>query len=385
MLNRQSFREFILHVCVNQPDEWWEREEKLRICLDNQQSLKLLTGWEKFPVQVIDRASKGRGWLGKRHGVGWARKTVMDSINEMASQDDLVISLDADTLAQDHYLQSIEQNFRSHPNALALSVPYYHRLTGDEETDRAILRYEIYMRNYAINLFRIQSPYSFTALGSAMAFPVRAYRKIGGMTPMMSGEDFYFLQKMVKAGQVLFWNREKVFPAARFSDRVYFGTGPAMEKGRRGDWESYPVYHHTLFNKIAGTYELFHDLYSKDVPTPVDHFLEDAFGHRDIWDTLRKNCKSQERFARACHTKIDGLRILQYLKLVQKLIPQTDEDCLVEFFRNFDPDFLNIDSDEWGKLNFSTSPIGFLGSIRDRLVEIEERMQIDYTDKFNLR
>jgi hypothetical protein len=292
-----------------------------------------------------------------------------------------MVSPDADTLAEDGYLRSIEQNFYSHPEALALSVPYYHRLTGDDETDRAILRYEIYMRNYAINLLRIRSPYSFTALGSAMAFPVRAYRKIGGMTPMMSGEDFYFLQKMAKAGQVLFWNREKVFPAARFSDRVYFGTGPAMEKGRRGDWESYPVYRHSLFVKIAETYQLFHDLYLKDVPTPVDHFLEDTFGHRDIWDTLRKNCKSQERFVRACHTKVDGLRILQYLKLEQKFISQTDEDCLVEFFRNFDPDFLNIESNEWGKLNFATSPVGFLDSIRDRLVEIEERMQIEYTDK----
>ncbi len=88
--------------------------------------------------------------------------------------------------------------FKHHPDAVALSVPYYHNLTGDEEKDRAILRYEIYMRYYAINLWRIGSPYNFTAVGSAMALPVWAYRAIGGITPHKSGEDFYFIQKLRK-------------------------------------------------------------------------------------------------------------------------------------------------------------------------------------------
>ncbi len=91
---------------------------------------------------------------------------------------------------------------------------------------------------------------SFTAIGSAMALPVKSYRAIGGMTPHKSGEDFYFLQKLRKFGKVLTWNKEKVYPEARYSDRVFFGTGPAMIKGRDGDWSSYPIYPFELFDEI---------------------------------------------------------------------------------------------------------------------------------------
>ncbi len=375
MLGRQSFRDFTLHVCVNQPDEWWGDDGQHHKCLDNEESLRILGSWDAFPVKVIDRSSRGNGWVGKRHGVGWARKIVMDDINDAARAEDLIVSMDADTLAGEHYLESVLENFNRHQEAVALAVPYYHPLSGDPEADRAILRYELYMRNYNINLFRISSPYSYTALGSALAFPVWAYRKIGGMTPMMSGEDFYFLQKMVKTGKVLLWNQEKVYPAARFSDRVYFGTGPAMEKGRRGDWDSYPIYHHSLFRKIAETYHLFSQLYKEDTNTPMDDFFVEVFKDKGIWDTLRKNVNSEEKFIKACHARVDGLRLLQFLKQEQKKIPLTNEDCLKAFFLEFYPDNAVINEDEWETLDFAVSPIGFLDGIRNEMVEIEENEQ----------
>ncbi len=375
MLGKQSFRDFTLHVCVNQPEEWWDDERQHYKCLDNGESLRILATWDAFPVKVVDRSSRGKGWAGKRHGVGWARKTVMDSINDAAGADDLIVSMDADTLAGEQYLDSVLENFNRHQDAVALAVPYYHPLTGDPEADRAILRYELYMRNYNINLFRISSPYSYTALGSALAFPVWAYRKIGGMTPMMSGEDFYFLQKMVKTGKVLFWNREKVYPAARFSDRVYFGTGPAMEKGRRGDWDSYPIYHHSLFRKIEETYQLFSQLYCEDKDTPMDDFFVEIFKDKDIWDSLRKNVNSEGKFIKACHARVDGLRLLQFLKQEQKKVPFSDEECLKAILMELYPDFTLNNSEEWGMLDFARSPIGFLDGIRNEMVEIEESEQ----------
>jgi len=340
--------------------------------------MEILTDWNEFPVETIDRSSQGKGWIGKKHGVGWARKTVMDRISDIATKDDIVVSMDADTLAEERYLESVVTNFNHHPKAHALAVPYYHRLTEQEDADRAILHYEIYMRNYSINMFRINSPYSFTALGSALAFPVWAYRKIGGMTPVLSGEDFYFLQKMVKTGPVLFWNSEKVYPAARFSDRVYFGTGPAMEKGRKGDWESYPIYHHSLFSSIEKTYSLFCNLYLNNISTPMDNFLKETFKSDDIWASLRNNYKLEEKFIKACHSKIDGLRILQFLKREQKNFSLSDEECILDFFRNNDPDFYNIERDGLEGLNFMSTGIDRLDRIRNRLREIEEQLQIKY-------
>ena len=295
----QTYQNFKLVICVNQPDDWWEKENMLSICNNNTLSIEFLKKIKDFPIEIIDRSSKGKGWTGKDFGVGWARKTVMDHINNEAADNDIIISLDADTRFNPDYFSSILENFQKHPEAAALSVPYYHELTGDEEKDRAILRYEIYMRYYAINLWRIFCPYSFTAIGSAMALPVKSYRAIGGMTPHKSGEDFYFLQKLRKYGPVLTWNKEKVYPEARYSDRVFFGTGPAMIKSRDGDWSSYPIYPFELFDEIKETYDLLPDLFLKDVFTPMDDFIEEKFANQNIWQPLRENFKTRDKVCKS--------------------------------------------------------------------------------------
>ena len=378
-LEDQSFQNFRLFVCVNQPDDWWDIREKKSICIDNRKSIAYLESITSFPVTIIDRSSRGQGWIGKKHGVGWARKTVMDVIDEEAFPDDIIISLDADTGFNSCYLGSVLHNFNEHAGAIGLSVPYYHRLTGNEAADRAILRYEIYMRHYAVNLWRIGSPYSYTALGSAMAVPVWAYRKIRGLTPMKSGEDFYFFQKLVKAGKLLHWNKEKVYPAARFSDRVYFGTGPAMIKGRAGDWYSYPIYNTLLFDEIQETCKLFPILFEGDVSTPMDDFLRNVFREEDIWGPIRKNASGENSFVKACHQKIDGLRILQYLKRKQQQSDNNDEYYMFDFLNKYFPEKLKSLNCSPASFSFATAGIGTLNNIRDLYVEIEENFQQKHT------
>lgn len=327
-----------------------------------------------LPVNVIDRSSPGMGWKGTHSGVGWARKTVMDVINENAASTDIIISMDADTTFGKNYLRSVRDMFLRNPGAAGLSVPYYHRLTDDEVTDRCILRYEIYMRYYALNMWRIGNPYKFTAIGSAMACPVRAYRAVGGITPHKSGEDFYFLQKLAKYGNILHWSDERMYPAARFSNRVFFGTGPAMIKGREGDWSSYPIYDHLLFNEVMATYECFHGLYDTDVETLMSGFLRRVFGTDDLWGAMRKNYKSREQFRMACIRKVDGLRILQYLKARQREIGQRDEENLREFLKiRYQISDIRYLISCLESLDFSTSPVHELDAVRNFLAEQEER------------
>lgn len=373
--NRQDYSGKLgLFVCVNQPDEWWNHPAKRAICMDNAASLSLLRETNNTAITVINRSSQGRGWQGSKHGVGFARREVMEAIVHEAAGHDIIISLDADTEFGPGYLSSVVRTLENNPKATALAVPYYHRLTGDEAIDRAMLRYEIYMRTYAINLLRIGSPYAFTALGSAIALTVKTYKSIGGITPKMSGEDFYFLQKLRKKGEIITWNPEKVYPAARFSDRVYFGTGPAMIKGAAGDWSSYPVYHHTWFDEIRKTYELFPQLFVENLETPMDDFLQEIFPADPIWDKLRNNSKSMDNFVWACHQKVDGLRILQYLKWRQRQSPADDEKNLMEFMEAFYPCSELFHELKTAELCFSSSTIVLLNQIRDFLVEKEDEM-----------
>lgn len=374
-LSKQSFRQFKVVIGINQPDEWWEKEDKVHICENNQKSIKYLESLEGLDLEIVDNSSKGMGWKGKKKGVGWARKVIMDKVAMEATDSDIMLTLDADTTFEPAYLQSIIDTFIKYPKAVALSVPYYHKLTGNYDQDNAILRYEIYMRYYALNLWRIKSPYNFTAIGSAMALPIKAYKTIGGITPHNSGEDFYFIQKLRKYGTVLTWNSEKVYPAARFSDRVGFGTGPAMIKGRAGDWDSYPVYPFRYFDEVKSTYDLFPGLFEKDLVTPMDDFNQDKFGDKDIWKLLRDNNKKVDNFVRACHHKVDAFRILQFLKWKGQNEKTFNEESLNSWFEKFYPGHLSDFTFDLKKMKFENGSIEELNQLRDKLAELEEQYQ----------
>lgn len=320
-----------VYICVNQPEKWWEEECQKEICLRNAATLRWLEHFRQtapFPLVVMDKSSRSHGWQGKNEGVGWARKTLFNHILSIANPDDLVVSMDADTTFTPHYLDSVRSSMSTHPHWVALSVPYYHPLTKEVSANRAILRYELYMRNYLLNMLRIGSPYAFTALGSAIVVRASALKKIGGITPLKSGEDFYLLQKLRKMGPVGAWNSECVHPAARFSERVDFGTGPAMQKGCAGDWSSYPIYSSCIFDKIAETYQQLDMLYEKDIPTEFTLFLQQQFKTNDLWGPLRRNSRTLAQFRHAFHEKADGLRILQFLRQEQRRENTPDAQAL---------------------------------------------------------
>jgi len=374
-LKNQSFKRFKLFVCINQPEDWWGKVDKLEICLVNQKSIEYLHSIKDLEIEIIDRSSQGNGWKGKNYGVGWARKTIMDHIAGLARDVDIIISLDADTTFDPEYFNSVVENFKKHPKSVAISIPYYHPLTGEQERDRAILRYEIYMRYFAINLWHIGSPYSFTAIGSAVALPVKSYKAIGGITPHKSGEDFYFLQKLRKYGKIITWNDEKVYPAARYSERVGFGTGPAMIKGKDGDWSSYPIYPVDYFDEVKATYDMFPELFLRNVKTPMNDFILEKFGSQDIWQPLRENVKTKDKFVQACHHKIDGFRIFQYLKWRNDNNQLSDEENLIKFMERFYPENISSLSFDLKNFDFAKTSIQELDKLRNLLVRIEKEFQ----------
>jgi len=378
-LKKQSFKEFTIYFCINQPDDWWDNTSKINICNRNIKSIEYLQdkGIDfDFKINIIDKSSKGNGWSNKKLGVGWARKTLMDKISSIANPDDIIISLDADTSFDEDYFEKIHNYFNDNTQIECISLPYYHPLNDNENANRSILRYEIYMRYYLLNLLQINSPYAFTALGSAIAFRVSALNKIGGFSPKKSGEDFYFIQKMVKYKGVGLWLDTKLYPEARFSDRVFFGTGPAMIKGNNGEWNSYPIYSMKLFDKIKEFYEIIPKLFLENIDTPIDNFFDSKDNKFKILEKLRKNSKDVKHFTKAIHDFFDGLRILQYLK--QNTIENNDLLNLIEFIEeNYDENISEIINSNF---SFENSPISKINKIRDYLCNLEDmkRQEIFY-------
>jgi len=371
---------FEVYVCVNQPDIYWSIPEKRSICENNQKLLDILPLYTNLRLHIIDHASPGHGWQGKKHGVGFARRSLFDKILSECDPNDIIVSLDADTAINPHYLQSVSDQFKQNPGMNALAVPYYHPLDGRDETrDRALLRYEIYMRNYAVNLLKIKSPYGFTALGSAIAMRAEALRKIGNITPLQSGEDFYLVQKFCKMGGLGLFNTECVYPAGRYSSRVPFGTGPAMQQGANGVWDSYPIYHHDLFFAIREAYGKLHDLYENKLSVTDNDFLvflQKENDKPDIWEEIRKNVSDFPHFVKAFHQKADGLRILQYVRTKHRQQPEKERTALYDNFQIWLPD----KCPEWfhpTRSFFQYSPEQ-LNSLRNLLFEEEMTLRSGY-------
>ncbi len=372
-ISNQDYKNFELWVCVNQPEAYWDDSEKKMICENNQKTLDFLSNVKDFPLHIIDKSTKGKAWDKKNFGVGWARKTLMDAIANKADENDIILTLDGDASFNPAYFSSVIKTIELFPKAVALSIPYYHPLSGDEETDRNILRYEFYMRYYSLNLWRINNPYNFTALGSAIAVPIWAYNRVRGITPHKSGEDFYFLLKLRKFGEIINWNPEKVYPAARYSDRVFFGTGPAMIRGRSGDWSSYPFYDFELFDEVAKSFNAFTDLFDKDVDFPMKSFLNEQFKDDQWQEKLRKNNPNLNRFVKACANKVDALRILQFLKSSQRKNDFPAIRNLIRFLNTFYSS--ETLTNNFANLDFDQSSIDDLNTLRNFMIEKEEEYQ----------
>jgi len=369
-LKLQTYRRVEVIICVNQPDSWWNIPAKIQICKANVSSLQLLQKEAANNVQVIDRCSPGNGWQGRHFGVGWARKVAMDAASGQAGNNDMILMMDGDTVYKQDYVSAVAQAFVENPDAKALAAPYFHKLTAKAAEDRAMLRYEIYMRYFSLNMLRINNPYAFTAIGSAIACTVASYRAIRGITPHKSGEDFYFVQKLRKYGPVIIQMDEMAYPAARFSDRVFFGTGPAMIKGHGGDWSAYPVYPSKIFDEIKQSFDSFQNNFEADTPIPMSEFLFDKFGE-GLWDDLRKNAKTRQNFVRACWHKVDGLRILQYLKWRYQQMQTMDSTALADFLEQFFPAHPFALKINCGDFDIENAPIDLLGEIRNFLFEKE--------------
>lgn len=180
-------------------------------------------------------------------------------------------------------------------------------------------------------------------------------------------------------GGLRLFNTECVYPASRFSDRVPFGTGPAMIQGTKGIWDSYPIYHHNCFEPIKNAYIHLRDIYDGDININDNDFLsflqKDA-QKQDIWHDIRKNVSDYPHFVKAFHQKADGLRLLQFLRTEYRKQPITEEVALYQNLHKWIPN----QCPSW----FSPSQplnqysIQQLDTIRNTLFHLEQHLRMEY-------
>jgi hypothetical protein len=171
---------------------------------------------------------------GHQTGAGLPRKLGMEEAIRRFNGDKsgIIVSLDADCLVAPDYLMEINRNFKEY-RLNSATIEFHHpveHLNAFDPLRVAATRYEEYLRYYRCALEFCGYPYPYFTIGSAFAVTAGTYLKAGGMGKQQSGEDFYFLQKVFPLGKTRFIDTTCVYPAARISDRVPFGTGPALRK-----------------------------------------------------------------------------------------------------------------------------------------------------------
>jgi len=267
-----------------------------------------------FPVYAPDLAG----------GVGAARALGIDLF--LAAQtaesvgDTLIWSLDADSPVEERYFAAVEGFMAAHPRCGAATLGFSHRPAPTPEAERAIREYENWMRGHAAALRAAGSPYSFIALGSAIVCRGDACIRAGGMKRRTAGEDFYFLQELVKCGGVEEISDVLVHPSPRLSARVPFGTGPAMRRmltAGEAPQSSSPAAYAVLAALLAtvvepGALDSAETLMAR-IPAEAREFLA-AEGFPAVWGRILGNLPREEsaRIA-AWHRWFDGLKTLRLL------------------------------------------------------------------------
>lgn len=224
---------------------------------DNEHTLQHLAAGDpslkNLHLAWVDAASKGLELPAKGGGVGLARKIGFDlSLPRLrfGPSTPLLISLDADTFVRPDYLPALIRHFQGTkvPGAV---IPFCHRPGSSREQDEAIRRYELFLRVYVLGLSRACSPYAFHTVGSAMACLAESYCRMGGMNLRVAGEDFYFLQHLAKTGGIAQVKGTVVYPSARASHRVPFGTGRSISRLLGKDEEAVLFYQKDCFQILG--------------------------------------------------------------------------------------------------------------------------------------
>lgn len=226
----------------------------------------------------------------KKSGVGVARKIGMDeALRQFASLNKpkgIIVSLDADTIVEKNYLQEIFNFFSKNEKIHAANIKFEHPISGkkfSEEIYSAITVYEIYLRYYIEALKFTGFPYAFHTIGSAFCCKARIYSEQGGMVTNQSGEDFYFLQKIIPVSNFAEIKSTTVFPSPRITDRVIFGTGVAVEQIIHEYNFDFPTYQFDAFKILKDFFDKINLLFESSI-----HY-ENLETHKILKDFLRKN------------------------------------------------------------------------------------------------
>ena len=152
-----------------------------------------------------------------------------------------------------------------------------------------------------------------------------------------AAEDFHFLNKLAKIGEIGTVTNTTVFPSARISERVPFGTGARMLRFITGGMDEYRLYDPRIFVILRDWLRGMKARPDRDceaILTEARHIhggLEEYLRtcrFAEDWRTIRNNCNDPRQLRRQFHVWFDGLKTLRLVNHLSRsvfpLIPLFD-------------------------------------------------------------
>lgn len=256
----------------------------------------------------------------KHAGVGLARKIGMDEAIrrfEEIEYDGLLVCLDGDCTVNKNYLTELEKLAVAPESYNTICLHFEHDIENekDETLKKGIIYYELFLRYYKEALAYCKFPYAFHTIGSSMAVKASVYCKAGGMNKRKAGEDFYFLNKVFHYGKVIELNTAVVYPSARISTRVPFGTGRAQQNFIEKKDDLFETYSFQIFEdlKLLFSYNFYEGaLDLNSFSSSIKHFLLENDVENKLAE-IKKNTTSKQQFQKRFFDWFDAFMLLKFV------------------------------------------------------------------------
>lgn len=326
-------------LIVNRPDEhaktnlWFEKNNKLinRVKKNAKQDIQsahghhLLINKSGIDCLLLDFNSDP---FPKQEGVGLARKIAADTALELIQRKQIkqpwIFSTDADVKLPADYFDIVE-NIK--PGYSAICLDFQH-VSNCKESMKLQKLYDFKLRYYQKGIQYINSCYHYIPLGSTLIVNEKSYVQVRGFPCKSGGEDFYILNKLAKVGHVFQPEKPVIQINIRFSDRVPFGTGPALQK--LSDENTTPLFYHPEIFHIIKYWR--HNLidYFKTHTLPVnDCNLNQNWQIRELLAKAIKQYKTYQHWLKFIDDWLDAFKILKSVHFLREQWPSLQMEELM--------------------------------------------------------
>jgi len=269
---------------------------------------------------LVDRFSSGQQ-IPEKQGVGLARKIGADIALALINSGHIarpwIYTSDADAHLPANYFTVLDSDSGKTQSAAAI-YPFKH-LCDDNPVGQTTRLYEQRMQQYVDGLYSAGSPYAFQTIGSAIAVSAEHYAQVRGFPKRSGGEDFYLLNKLAKTGAINKLQEPEIIIEARQSDRVPFGTGPAIGKLllEQNPHQAKIFYHPQIFVEL----KTWLDTMAMSQTFPLNELALSAstlkalqaIGAIKAIDAARKVSTSTQSYNKHLHTWFDAFKTLKFI------------------------------------------------------------------------